>query len=286
MVALFKREGWWVIASSRQGATHQLRNVCNQDAVAYNLFRGGAVVAIADGHGSSKSPYSDRGAQIAVNTACRHLKRFMRLHTRSRFEVAHQGAAMLPVSIVHSWRREVARNAQEKGLAVADNSHSVWLRFGCTLVAAALHPEWILLLQLGDGDILMVEGDDRVSRFGGSQPEALGEATHSLCEPNADARMEWRLLPIVGEKPLLLLCTDGYSKSFATQDDFLKAGSDWRRLLKESGAKQIKKHMDEWLDETSKLGSGDDVTVAVVYWHSSSAWINLRWFSRWRKRQP
>lgn len=239
MVAILKTGRWQVIASSRQGATHKLRNVCNQDAVAYRRVRDGAVVAVADGHGSSASPYSDTGAQIAVSTTCRCLERFVLLHAKARFEVVHQRAAMLPLAIVHAWRKEVMHNAEKKGLDVTNNLHGVWLQFGCTLAAAALHPEWILLLQVGDGDILIVGGDGEVSRFTENRLEDVGDATHSLCEPNAEARVGWRLLPIFDEKPLLLLCTDGYSKAFATQEDFLKSGSDWLRLLKEFDATYI-----------------------------------------------
>jgi len=202
---------------------------------------------------------------------------------------------MLPTSIVQTWKQEVVGTAFQKGLDVNQNIQSVWLQFGSTLVAAALHPEWILLLQLGDGDILVVEANGTTHRFAESTLEDVGEATHSLCEPNADARMMWQLLPLTGEKPLLLLCTDGYSKSFATQSDFLQAGRDWFRLLQEFEPEQIQQQMDGWLDETSDQGSGDDVTVAVVYWHYKTLtglvkrvqqkWLKpWRWFTEWYRR--
>ena len=257
---------WQLLASSRAGASHKRGGRCNQDAVGYRLISRSVVVAVADGHGSSASPYSDIGAQIAVEVACCYLKRFIAQHERSHFEIVHERASMLPTSIVQTWRRKVADTASRKRMKVDQDVQSVWLQFGSTLVAAALHPEWILLLQLGDGDILVVEANGKTHSFAEDIPEEVGEASHSLCEPNAEAQMRWQLLPVSDEKPLLILCTDGYSKSFATQDDFLQSGRDWFRLLQEHGCKRIQKHMDDWLDETSSQGSGDDVSVAVAYW--------------------
>ncbi len=238
--------------------------MCNQDAVAYDAFAGRVVVAVADGHGSADSPYSHLGAQVAVSTVCRLIKDAVSECDRASLNLVHKRALMLPMQIVQAWRQEVAITARQEGLNTGD-AHRLWLQFGCTLVAAALHPKWILLLQIGDGDILLVEDGGKVHRFG-EISDSIGDATDSLCEPNAESKVRWSLLSVNNPKPLVLLCTDGYSKSFASREDFYTAGRDWMHLVRKFEPEAILEKLDEWLDETSEQGSGDDVTLAVAYW--------------------
>ena len=58
-----------VIAKSVQGASHLVHNTECQDSYRQVEFDDGcAIVAVADGHGSSSCPFSKSGSTIAVNT--------------------------------------------------------------------------------------------------------------------------------------------------------------------------------------------------------------------------
>jgi hypothetical protein len=64
---------------------------------------------------------------------------------------------------------------------------------------------------------------------------------------------------------MLLLSTDGYSNSFASPDAFLKAGADYLNAIRTEGAEGVRKELPKWLVETSENGSGDDITVGIIY---------------------
>jgi hypothetical protein len=64
---------------------------------------------------------------------------------------------------------------------------------------------------------------------------------------------------------IVLLSTDGYSNSFATADDFLRVGSDYMQAIRTEGAEAVEKKLPAWLQEASREGSGDDITVGIIY---------------------
>ena len=62
-----------------------------------------------------------------------------------------------------------------------------------------------------------------------------------------------------------VISTDGYSKSFIKDSDFLKVGPDFLELLDNEGIPAVQDNLKKWLDETSTLGSGDDITLGIIY---------------------
>jgi hypothetical protein len=63
----------------------------------------------------------------------------------------------------------------------------------------------------------------------------------------------------------VLLCTDGYSNSFRTDSGFLKVGTDLLEMMEKDGPESVESNLEEWLEEASRLGSGDDVTLGVLF---------------------
>ena len=64
---------------------------------------------------------------------------------------------------------------------------------------------------------------------------------------------------------LLLAATDGYANSFQDDGGFLKVGADLLDILNAAGATYLHTHLADWLTEASQAGSGDDITVGVLY---------------------
>src|SRR4051812_37341449 len=63
---------WRVTGSSVRGAYHERRNLPNQDAVRWQPLDGEGlplVLAVSDGHGSTKHLRSEVGARLAVEVA-------------------------------------------------------------------------------------------------------------------------------------------------------------------------------------------------------------------------
>jgi hypothetical protein len=63
---------------------------------------------------------------------------------------------------------------------------------------------------------------------------------------------------------LVLLATDGYPNSFRSDQDFLKIGSDYLAAIGQQGLSKLAGELPEILRETSRLGSGDDITLAIL----------------------
>jgi len=273
---------WSVHGVSVQGSSHKRNGLPNQDAIGFEPRSGlgqTAVVALADGHGSRKSFRSDTGARLAVQVALDQL----RVEGLGRLEdpnqLKHLAEEQLPQDIVRNWQAEVRshmsqnpiteheraelfRATGEKGIeAIRANE---FLPYGSTLLAVLATSRFLLYLRLGDGDILAVSAAGEVTMPVPDKEVALGDDTVSLCSNDSwrhfNVRIQSEFTPA-----LVLLATDGYSKSFADQSGFLKVGSDIYKSIRSDGADSLKANLPEWLTATSQQGSGDDITVGLLH---------------------
>lgn len=142
----------------------------------------------------------------------------------------------------------------------------VLIQYGSTLLAVLATQDFLLFLQLGDGDILVVGDDGSVERPVPRDERFIANETTSLCMLDAWSEVRVAFQPLVGRVPaLILVSTDGYANSFVSEQDFLKAGPDYLRLIREQGWEYVESHLEEWLREVSELGSGDDRAAGIVY---------------------
>ena len=58
---------------------------------------------------------------------------------------------------------------------------------------------------------------------------------------------------------------DGLSNSYKNEEEFQKTCADYYALLGEHGAKAVSGQLKTWLQETSELGCGDDITALFAY---------------------
>jgi hypothetical protein len=92
--------------------------------------------------------------------------------------------------------------------------------------------------------------------------------TTSLCSPRAadEFRVGFQLLDTHSPQPaLILVSTDGYANSFKDERGFLRVGPDLLQMLRTEGVEPVRDCLPVWLEEASRLGSGDDVTVGLLY---------------------
>ena len=281
---------WKAIAASVRGAAHLRSGLPNQDAVRAELVDTGvppAILAVSDGHGSDKCFRSHIGSQLAVQIAVSVLREF------AASQANEADAAKLPAEIVRSWRTAVSDDFTANPLP-EDYRHESVVAYGATLVCALLGPDYLLCLQLGDGEILTVveasgrrqPPDNAASPMMGDHREAyasrppvhvelpiaadatlIANETTSLCQPQAEQNFRIRFQRF-GESPppaLILLATDGYPNSFATPEGFRQVATDLLAMLDQDGVEPVAAALPGWLEEASQLGSGDDVSVAILY---------------------
>ena len=282
---------WRVAGRSVRGASHVRAGLPNQDALSLWSSPAGesipcAAAAVADGHGGQRHFRSQTGARIAVEVAIARLRALAAgLEQCAPAERAGHVADHGPAAIVGEWAASVQADlavhpirddewavlAEAEGEAALDAVRAdPLLAYGATLLAALVTPSAIVLLQLGDGDVLCVASDGSTRRPIAHDERLAGNRTTSICQPGAEADMRIAVLHRDQvDATLLLLSTDGYANSFRSDDDFLCIGDDFRSLIARHGLTAVDAQLETILLDASAQGSGDDITLALL--HSDTA---------------
>ena len=267
---------WGVFGDSTRGSSHLRSGLPNQDSLGKWAGSGGspAVLAVSDGHGSASHFRSDIGSRMGVEAAVRALR-----ETPVPVPDGHSG--VLAQTIVQAWReavmahlaanpftdREWAKlppkdSAQAKSAVLANPP----IAYGATLLAVLAAESEILYLQLGDGDILCVDQSGGTTRPLPADSRLIANQTTSLCQSSAveDFRAA-HFRAAEGPPPaLILVSSDGYSNSFQSDEDFLRVGPDYLKLLRQYGPEKVEAQLQKILPEASRKGSGDDITLGFI----------------------
>ncbi len=266
---------WGVLKHRQMGASHERQGLRNQDAV--HVFRppdeSAVVLAVADGHGSPKSFRSHEGSRLAVEAAvevCREFFEEIGNATPPHPQLKGQAEQHIPTQIFENWKRRVFDHlddspfTDEERAAVAEEP---LVAYGSTLLVALLTNEYLLCFQLGDGEILAVSDvSETAERVVPKDPALIANETTSLCQDTAPREMRCQFRMFHGSPPaLVLLTTDGYPNSFVSPHAFLKVGQDYLNMIRTEGHDVVDNGLPGWLEEASREGSGDDITVGIIY---------------------
>lgn len=283
---------WRCSGQTVQGASHVRAGLINQDAIHWwpgcPEFGSGPplILAVSDGHGSAKSFRSDIGARLAVDLATEVLRQFFHLDDQTdelnaNFSMINDTVQRrLPEILVSKWQEAVEKKWKE---APFTDEEWAWLEkkdgpaarqaveknpalaYGATLLAVVVTENFILYLQLGDGDILCVDTNGKTTQPFPPDKRLIANQTTSLCMPKAWQEVRVRLVPYSEDPPaLILVSTDGYSNSFRSDEDFLQVGQDYREMIRSEGIARVAKQLTSILEEASKQGSGDDITLGII----------------------
>jgi hypothetical protein len=262
-----------VAAATVRGAVHLRNGRPNQDAVRWLPVSGDGervVMTVSDGHGGAASPRSALGSGFAVDITADAL---WALPHPVALEVVERTLGV----IVDRWRQRVADHLEQHPLtpaelegdrpypagsaALVDERPAV--AYGATLLFAVVSCHQLLLGQIGDGDVLLVRADGRTERPLPLDARLVAHVTTSLSDDDPLGSARIRALDPVDCR-LVLLSTDGYANSFATDDAFLQVGIDVLRTVEEQGIDPVRASLPGWLAETTEHGSGDDISVAIA----------------------
>lgn len=286
MVKKMKNYYWKVFGRSIQGASHIRQRIPNQDAIMWFPREGvgeSIILAVSDGHGSSKSFFSQKGSDLAVKTSVNVLRDYgiakdidHNLSSLNRIAKEH-----LPQDLVYKWKRAVddhrwnnPRYSYELNMLEHNEGYSAkhavlenrYLAYGATLLSVLVAEQFILYIQLGDGDILTVSETGEIDRPFKMDNRLIGDETTSLCSDHVWLDTKVKFQPIHKEFPtLILLSTDGYSNSFKDDKSFIQVGFDIWELITSEGFNTIEENLYDWLFEASSSGSGDDITLGIMY---------------------
>ncbi|MBM7555495.1 protein phosphatase 2C domain-containing protein [Halanaerobacter jeridensis] len=278
---------WIVTGASIKGANHGRRGLPNQDAIKWETENGNLVMAVSDGHGSLKHFRSEIGSKLAVKAAVEIMLEEVdvgNLTDDMLNKIKTRVKDKLPQRIVNQWRDKVKEHYQnnlfsldrvaqaklmkleeEKGIAKRKKIEDNYIKaYGATLLIVLITEKFSLYFQLGDGNISILAEDGKKMLF--AAEEQFGPATNSLCMSEASNKVKISLIPFSEELPLfILLSTDGYINSFRNDKDYFKVIDDFIDLAKHHGIEYINENLSQWLEKTSQQGSGDDITLGLVY---------------------
>lgn len=277
---------WQVIGKSIRGCSHVRAGLPNQDAIGWNPesgFGSRLILALSDGHGSSKSFRSHQGAAFAVQACleeCQSLLEWTQA-TPNLSAIKRTATEHLPQRITRRWKQLVDEHLLDNpasteelekainGATVPINEESLkknpWVWYGATLVGVVVTDTFIIYFQVGDGEILTVSEAKEVRRPIPPDERLLGNDTTSLCseKPWLDFRIVFQALT-TAQPALILLSTDGYINSFTDVEEFMKVGPDFLNLINANGLDAVNGKLEEWLMEASQKGSGDDITLGII----------------------
>jgi serine/threonine protein phosphatase PrpC len=277
---------WQVVGCSVRGASHERSGAPNQDAI-YWLPESGAglplVLAVADGHGSARHFRSEVGARLAVETSAQVSYDFLAgqdVDARNLSAIKRTAEEWLPRALVRRWLEAVGQHLKTNPLSEAEHDlcaggekavageaarSSQAVAYGATVLVAIVTEAFILYMQLGDGEILAVSTKGEVSKPLPKDERLFANETTSLCAPDAwrDFRICFQAITHV-PPAIILLSTDGYPNSFRDESGFLKVGSDILEMVRADGLGHVKDNIEAWLADSTRAGSGDDVTLGVI----------------------
>jgi serine/threonine protein phosphatase PrpC len=280
--------GWIVLTASERGASHVAVNSPNQDAVATERAgAAGVVAAVADGHGHPRHLRSARGSRLAVKIGCQSAQELA-----DRLESAHglfaqqdaggtAAATADPITklaeeflvpaIISRWREAVLADVKADPFTEAEQTHrhpgdDATIAYGSTLLLALVLHGWLILAQIGDGDVVGVREDGRAIEPVPSDPQLDGLVTTSLC--GSDPRADFRVAAVQAEQSqlaALLLATDGYGNAQVVEKWPSAFSGDLARMLRDRDVNWLASQLPAWAARcASPDGSADDTTVALL----------------------
>ena len=183
-----------LFGKSVKGATHVRSGMPCQDSFRIEeVSEDLSMVAIADGHGSDKSPKSKNGSMIAVNVFCSVMGNYIQNYSDSLDDLVtylnRDGAIRFAQDICEEWQRRVResynKSREEKPLDEEGNIRwkEVYRLYGTTLLGLLVTKTFIFAFQIGDGDIVLVD-KETISPVVETE-KILGTETHSLSKADA-----------------------------------------------------------------------------------------------------
>jgi hypothetical protein len=265
---------WHIQVGSERGAAHIVSGLPNQDAVTAYLFGDhGVVAAVADGHGHHRHFRSDRGSRLAVTIGSHAAEELTpRLdQLGGADQITSAARDVLVPAIAERWREAVTEDLAAEPVTEAERAWQAdgdddVIAYGSTLLLALVWRQWLVLAQIGDGDIVCVRPDGAALLPVPGDPALDGLQTTSLCELRAaDA---FRVAVVDMSRTVLagvMLATDGYGNAQLADPWTAAFSSDLVELLREHDAEWLASQVPSWAARCASAdGSADDTTIALL----------------------
>ena len=264
-----KRNGF---AISTIGSSHIRKNICCQDKSGYFGNSKYSAIVVCDGHGSEKHFRSNIGASLAVSIVKELLDSFSELVIK---ETAINRCLIrmkeLEKNIIYHWRKAVESYMEsnpfiDSELCLLNDANkrevlqNFFLAYGTTFLCVAEIGNFVYIVQLGDGNCVLVKDNSIV--FPVETDDRLKfNFTTSLCADDAFNNIRDKVLPVEAGT-IFVLTSDGVYNSFENEEayvDFVKT------VCENTASNELNTELQDFLPKLSKNGSGDDVSLAILF---------------------
>lgn len=271
---------WEVLGATVTGAAHRAHGRRSEDAFSILRLGDSSAAAVADGHGSPRCPRADRGAQQAAHLAVELLAELGGRVELSALEVELRDR--VGPALVERWREAVEADhsadpfSPEENRAVgADDGRlmasQVWMAYGTTVLAVLATPDALAVLQIGDGDLVVVGPSGAAWRPLPDDPSNRGNVTTSLAQSDPTAALRCCVLDQRHEPiPLAFIASDGFGGAYEDADWWVDVGRDLADRAARLDIAQLRSSLPRWLQEPADVG-GDDATMVLLVATSAAA---------------
>jgi hypothetical protein len=286
------QSGWVVLTASERGAAHVVMQLPNQDSVgSERAGPAGVVAVVADGHGHSRHLRSARGSRLAVSLGCRVAQELADKIEASEIaepaddtdadladtldspagRIAELVHLFLVPELVRLWREAVIADVEADPFTEAEDNKrrpgdDPVIAYGSTLLMSLALDKWLILAQIGDGDVVCVRADGTAVMPIPDDPQLDGQVTTSLCGP--DPADDFRIAVVDTDAvPLIavLLATDGYGNAQIVEGWPASFSKDLTWLLGQRDTRWLASQLPSWAARCASAdGSADDTTVALL----------------------
>ncbi len=284
-------------AKTVQGTSHiRAKKMC-EDYSWYDKHKktcNWTLCVVADGHGSDRCKYSHDGSRLAVAAFCKVVRDAMVNDSEilNHMKINERLSQEFVVNVKREWKKRVIElhlanqretdNSSMKRTSVKlahvkaedmnfSNKEIDYLLYGTTLIGVVQDNDNTMIFQIGDGDAVYVDRKGAVHLT--ESDNLLGVETHSLAEEDYTDYTKLKILNFgkTGKNTfMIILATDGLSNSYTDDNAFLDTCSEYYYFAKNKGFKRLCDGLGDnrvgWLREISDGGSGDDVSIAMLYY--------------------
>jgi serine/threonine protein phosphatase PrpC len=265
-------------ARSVIGANHLKSGKPCQDSTLCFKRKDYTFLSIADGHGGDRYFRSDIGSRFATEAAkgCVTDRTVINAFKKPLSEKDRERSVLqLKKSIVSRWNTLVAEHIAanpftesefsgipEKYADIYRAGEQIESAYGSTLIAVLQAKTFLLVLQIGDGNCVIVDRSGIFSHPVPTDERCFLNTTTSLCDK--DAIIEFRHFFSNTLPAAVLIGSDGIDDCFGGDE---KLYGFYRVILtsfSEKNEKTAAAELSDYLPRMSEKGSGDDMSVAMI----------------------
>lgn len=272
-----------------QGNLHILSNVPCEDYSASFSDKNGQyhIIAIADGHGASACMRSAYGSKAVVEITLNCLKDFAESFLSKGMEeilsglsaprTVRQAMKQLTDTIISRWYQQIREHLKlkpltEKELSKAGPYEKNYREgnrlehvYGTTLIAALWLPEYLILLQQGDGRCDVFFEDGTVEQPIPWDDRCFQNVTTSMCDEDVASSIRHSVISFKA-RPVMAcyMGSDGVEDAFR---DMEGTHTFYRKLSNELVCREqmnFEQYLDEMMPKFSEKGSKDDISIAGI----------------------